>query len=289
MAPPHWTSVDWEPHVRSRLIGGRRLGYLDVGEGPVLVMIHGLGGSWQSWLENLPAIAIGHRVIAVDLPGFGCSDALPPPAAMSEHAATIVALLQRLEIAEAIIVGHSMGGLIALHLAATRPELVSRLVLANAGGVELSRARLAAIARGFIAVNAVFGRQAILQQVARRGRLRRAAMSLFLADPRSLSPRLAAEIIPRMAAPGLAGAVLAASQQIGVTAPPDVRCPVLLIWGAKDRLLPLSLARKLQRDLPDATLVVIEGAGHCPMLEAPEQFNRALLTFAGRSFRRNGR
>jgi alpha/beta hydrolase fold len=73
---PHWTDIDWGPSISNRLINDLRLRYLDCGSGPALVLLHGMAASWQWWLENIPTLAQHHRVIAVDLPGFGQSEPL---------------------------------------------------------------------------------------------------------------------------------------------------------------------------------------------------------------------
>ena len=245
-----------------------------------MVLIHGLGGSWQTWLENIPALAMRHRVIAVDLPGFGGSESLPEPAEMSAHADVLASLFAQLDIEAPTVVAHSMGGLVAAQLAATRPHLVGRLVLANAGGVPIGRLRLQLITRGFRFVNIVAGRPDILRAVARSEPLRTAALSTMVADPRRVSPELAAEIFPMISAPGFLGAVRAASGEVGKIDLADLQCPVLLVWGDKDPILPMRLANELTTNIPHARLTVIRNVGHCPMFEAPHAFNRAVLDFA---------
>jgi pimeloyl-ACP methyl ester carboxylesterase len=273
--------MDWSAVVRDARLAGRRVRYADHGNGPALVLIHGLGGSWQTWLNNIPALGLRHRVIAIDLPGFGGSDVLPPPAEMRGHAETVAALLDELGIASATVVAHSMGGIVALSLIAARPELVDGLVLANAGGIPLTPLRLALIVGGFRLFDRFLNRPAVMHAVAVRPRLRRLAFAGFIFDHETLRGPFAAEVVPAMSAPGFLGAVVAAGKVAAAVDPSTVRCPVLLLWGRHDRILPLEHARELARVLPDARLVVIERAGHCPMFEAPEEFNGAVLEFAG--------
>ena len=73
-----WTEVDWPEHVHDVSVLGSTTRYVDYGEGPPLLLIHGMAGSWQSWLANIPALGRHHRVITVDLPGFGGSEPLAP-------------------------------------------------------------------------------------------------------------------------------------------------------------------------------------------------------------------
>ena len=104
--PPRWTEVDWNPFIRNCLVDGLRLRYVDYGTGPALVLLHGMGASWQWWLENIPTLGRCHRVIAVDMAGFGNSEPLPPPAEMSTHAGTVLDLLGQLGVRSATVVGH---------------------------------------------------------------------------------------------------------------------------------------------------------------------------------------
>src|SRR6202012_5254443 len=130
---PHWTDIDWGPSIANRVINGRRLQYLDYGTGPALVLLHGMASSWQWWLENIPALAQQHRVIAVDLPGFGESEPLPAPAEMATHARTVLDLLTQLGIESATFAGHSMGGLVAIETFKAEPGRVRNLILVDSG------------------------------------------------------------------------------------------------------------------------------------------------------------
>jgi pimeloyl-ACP methyl ester carboxylesterase len=277
--------IDWSPHVQERRVDGRMLRYLDYGEGPAIVLVHGLGGAWTTWLENIETLAEGHRVIAIDLPGFGGSEPLPAPAEMRTHAAVVAALLEQLAVTGAVVVGHSMGGLVVMRLAVDRPDLVQRLVLVNAGGIALDAKRLAMITSSFRVFHALVGRQSVLEGMARRARLRRLMVWPMVKDPAAMSGPFALETIPLAAAPGFLGALSSAAHAVGEVRPADVRCPVLLLWGREDRILPLVGARDLLERLPDGRIEVLSGAGHCPMFEVPAAFNAALLAFA----ERNGR
>jgi len=274
-----WLQVDWAPFVHDTRIDGRTVRYVDHGEGPALVLIHGLGGSWQTWLRNLPALADHHRVIGIDLPGFGRSEPLRPPAEMATHADVVALLLEELGIPAATIVGHSMGGLVALLLVERHPGRVERLVLVNAGGIALDALRLAVIIGCFRAFNFCLGRPGPMRALARRPRLRRLVFAGFVPDATTLAGPYAAEVIPTMAAPGFTAALGPAGRAAVALNTDAVTCPVLLIWGAKDRILPVGAARELSRSLLDARLIEIPQAGHCPMFETPGAFDRALLGF----------
>lgn len=278
-----WEAITWSGLVHDARVAGRTVRYADYGEGPAVVLVHGLGGSWQTWLRNIPALATHHRVIAVDLPGFGASHALPAPAEMATHADVLATLLDDLGLASAAIVGHSMGGLVALQLLAARPDLVDRLVLANAGGIPLGRIRLAAIVGGFKVFHRVFAREKVIRALSTRPRLRRLLFAGFMGNPSAMAGPFALEVVPLIFAPGFVGAVSAASRVAGSVDAGAITRPVLLVWGTRDRILPLEQARRLHAALcdlgVDARLVALDGVGHCPMFEAPDLFNEAVLRF----------
>jgi pimeloyl-ACP methyl ester carboxylesterase len=279
---PRWTEIDWEPHVHDTTVLGRRLRYVDYGDGPPLLLIHGLGGCWQWWLENIPDLGRDHRVIAVDLHGFGASEELPPRVEMSTHADAMAALLDELEIEQAVLCAHSMGGLIALRFAVTCRARLSGLVLVCAGGILLNPRRLALLNIGFRAFHALFARPGVPRAFSRRPRLRSLLFSEALGDLSTLRPELAAQIVPCLAAPGFNEAVRAGIRVANELSAKDVDAPTLMIWGDGDPILPVAQARELAERLPNARLEVFEGVGHCPMLERPAEFNSLIRDFVAR-------
>src|SRR5687767_9944251 len=109
---PAWLDIDWAAHVHEAEIDGGRVTYADLGSGPPIVWVHGLGASWQCWLENLPDFARDHRVIAMDLPGFGRSEMPQDEISIEGYARFVCRLLDHLGIEAATVVGNSMGGFI---------------------------------------------------------------------------------------------------------------------------------------------------------------------------------
>jgi pimeloyl-ACP methyl ester carboxylesterase len=275
-----WQAVDWSAHIHDAKIRGRRVRYVDIGRGPAVVLLHGQGGSWQWWLRILPALASRHRIIAVDLAGFGGSDVIASGDVFHEHVATIVGLLKHLGLAKSIIVGHSMGGLISLQLACEHPAYVSGLLLSNAGGANIGRLRLRFIVAGMRVFNAIFAMPGVPQAVARRRWLRAAVTFAAINDHRALSEAFAVETIPRMPAPGSIQSLHAAAEAVNRVTPQDVNCPTLIIWGTRDRILPLSTGQALASMIPDARFVPLAGVGHCPMVEAPDLFSELVIDFA---------
>ncbi|MFE3000560.1 alpha/beta fold hydrolase [Nocardia sp. NPDC059246] len=268
---------DWSAHIRDSQALGRRLRYVDVGTGSPILLLHGLGGSWQTWLQNIPALSSGYRVIAVDLPGFGKSEPLAGPVSVDDFVGALVALLDELGIGEPVVIGHSMGGLVSMRLAVTHPQRVRRLILLSAAGVELSAVRLAVINRGFAILNAFLVLPRLARSVARHPALHRPLLRRLVFDPNALPPKLAAEVIPAMRAPGFGTALRATVHAIPRMDPAGIRCPTLVVWGDRDNILPLHAAEQFVANLDDAQLEIIENAGHCAMFEHPDVFNALVL------------
>lgn len=189
------------------MINGLRVQYLDYGMGPAVVLLHGMASSWQWWLENIPALAQQHRVIAVDLPGFGQSDPLPAPAEMATHARTVLDLLTELGIESATVTGHSMGGLVAIEMFKADPRRTSRLILVDSGGVPMSERRLAVILVVLRLCSAILRRRFVRHALATRMWVRRIALRAALRDPRVMSAQLAAMTMPTFGGPGSVDAI----------------------------------------------------------------------------------
>ncbi|WP_139043301.1 alpha/beta fold hydrolase [Mycobacterium lentiflavum] len=278
-AVPHWTDIDWAPSIASRVINGLRLQYLDYGAGPAVVLLHGMASSWQWWLENIPALAQQHRVIAVDLPGFGQSDPLPAPAEMATHARTVLDLLTELGIESATVSGHSMGGLVAIEMFKADPRRTSNLILVDSGGVPMSERRLAVILVVLRLCSAFLRRRFVRHALATRMWVRQIALRAAFRDPRAMSPELAAMTMPAFGGPGSVDAIPAAARSVHATVPESITCPVLLVWGEHDVVVPPSCAHQMHDKLPDCELAVFSGVGHSPMVELPDRFNDLALNF----------
>ena len=278
---PHWTEIDWQPFIRDATVDGRRLRYLDYGAGPTLILIHGFSGCWQWWLEVLPALGLRRRIIAVDLPGFGHSEPLPSPGQMSTHAEVIAHLADRLKLSDVAVAGHSMGGLVTLEMGRTRPDLVSKLILVNAGGVPMPEAQLRIVVRFIGLSSALIANPAVNRAIVRRPRARGILSKTGVGNFGAMSIDLAGQVIPLMAAPGAADALVAAARAVRETQPEAVTQPTLLLWGANDPIVTVANAREMERRLPDAKLVLIEGTGHSPFISKPDEFITDVLDFVG--------
>ena len=279
-----WLDVDWEAHRRWVKIEGRWINLIDVGEGPVLIFIHGLAGRWQNWLENIPFFAHDHRVIAMDLPGFGESDMPVEQISISGYGRTVDSLCDALGVDSGVIIGNSMGGFIGAELAIRFPARVERLCLVGAAGLSIERLRTER-KRGIRhrVENVVFFNVGWLatrspDMMARR-RLRRMILLLVAAHPERLSAALTFELVRGAGKPGFNDALDALCRYPIRDRLGEIACPTLIVWGDKDRLVPVKDAHEFERLITDSRKVIYTDTGHLPMVESPARFNDDLRRF----------
>lgn len=281
-----WRSVDWRQHVRSADVVGAITNYVEMGEGPPVLLVHGLAGSWQNWLENIPHLAERHRVVAVDLPGFGASPMPPWEVSVPAYGGFLRDFCERVGIGSAAVIGSSLGGFVATELAITDPGRVKQLVLVSAAGISWSRARREPAA--------VFGRLAraamplafrYQMEGLRRSRLRQLAYRGMVHNPRALDNRLLYEItVPALGSPAFYDAVTTLVGYDIRERLADIEVPTLIVWGRNDRVVPSPAAPAYKAWIGDnARMEIFERCGHLPMLEHPVRFNRLVDEFLANS------
>ena len=291
----------------------RGLHYVEQGSGCPVILIHGLGCSSVQWMYTLPALeSAGFRAIAVDLPGFGRSYLPDAPITTGRYSADVLRFLDDMRISEAILIGNSMGGFVSWYAAALAPDRVKALVLSNSGGAPLAARdgqadhrlrRTRGQPAGAHAAARGAGRRPLgMSQSHARNFLFRAIIGLRVSEP--LTRRLVRPVIDlaygdvSRITPEVFEALHQAARQARIVyagrlrwQPPKedpaellerLRCPVLVVWGDKDRVIPVEAMDYFKAHLPHASGEVFHGAGHLPMLELPEQFNAAVLAFLAR-------
>ena len=279
-----WLDVDWPAHQRWVTIAGRPVNVIDTGSGEAMLLLHGLGGSWQNWLETIPHFARTHRVVVPDLPGFGASPMPAQEISIPAYARDMRELLDALEIDTAVVVGNSMGGFIGIDMAIQAPVRVSRLVLVSAAGIAIEHQRrepVRTLARGLELVGAWVAARADV--VARRPRLRQLLMRTSAAHPERLPAPLAAEQIRANGKPGWIGAFDALLSYRIRGRLGEVACPTLIVWGEEDRMVPVRDADEFERAIPNARKVIFSDTGHLAMLERPARFNAVVDEFLATS------
>jgi len=256
-------------------LNGDRVAYQDVGQGSVVLLVHGMGGSSQTWREVLPHLAARHRVIAPDLIGHGQSDKPRTDYSLGAFAVWLRDLLDQLGVSRVTVVGHSLGGGVAMQFAHQHPEYVERLVLISSGGLgpELGHTLRLLSAPGAEFVLPIIAPQKVVAAGERfRGWLAslgvRSAQAdetwnayVSLADPKTR----VAFLRTLRSVVDYRGQSVSAFNKMHFTA----GLPTLLIWGAQDRLIPSAHGRDAHEALPGSTLVTLEGVGHFPQVEAP--------------------
>jgi pimeloyl-ACP methyl ester carboxylesterase len=248
-----------------------RIRYFAGGEGPPLLLVHGLGGAASNWVELVPAVVHRHGVVVPDLPGHGGSSPLPAAPTLSPFADVLEALIAHESIAPAVVVGHSLGGLVALRLALRHPDAVGALVLAAAAGISSgTRARQAAVTTLMLARPARFVAP-FRGLVARVRWLRYPVFGYFqAADPAVLSP---AAVKGFLAAPALHTDVFDAGRALVADDPrvdlDAVRCPCVVVSGARDQMVPVADALEYARRLR-APLRTVPDCGHLLIGERPD-------------------
>ena len=258
-------------------LDGVGIHYVDRGQGPALVLIHGLGGRIYNFRYNIPVLSERMRVVALDLKGFGYSER---PAdgdySLAAQARLVGDLMDRLGISRAAVLGHSMGGAIALRLATTCPQKVDRLILVGSASPNEMVPRLAGSPPLRYLLR--LGTALVLHQPW----LRESVLRQGFYDPAFLSPEMLEEFRRSARIRGSTNAIASLLSDAARDDAVDlsrVSQPVLLLWGEGDRWTSLRLARRLVDELPDARLRVIDRARHMVLEERAEEANEAILAF----------
>lgn len=268
------------------VLHGHELSYVDSGTGPVVLFIHGILGSQKQWAHLVDKMDDEHRVLVPDLFGHGDSAKPVGDYSLSAHAATMRDLLDHLGIERVTLVGHSLGGGIAMQFFYLFPERVERLVLVASGGLgrevnPILRSATLPLAEQVLSVAAsthVLSRLETLGKGAARVGWRPGAdLSAIwhgftsLGDGESRRAFLATT----RAVIDLGGQSISAHDYLESVLP----IPTMIVWGSKDRMIPAWHALSAQRSLPHCRVELFEGAGHFPHLDDPERFTRLLREF----------
>jgi pimeloyl-ACP methyl ester carboxylesterase len=262
--------------ARSVRVDGGRVLVVEAGEGPPVVLLHGLAGTFRYWLGTVRRLAGSYRVLAPDVPGFGGSDPAARPFDLAAAGARVLAACEAVGAERPIVAGHSLSGPLAALAAAGAPERVSGVVLVSAASLSPQRAwrrhvllplTQLALRRPRFCENLLAGHAAV----------RAAVFHQMFDDPRAL---------PADETRMLVGGATQARQlrdSLETTLAYDLRpllrdmpVPLGLVWGVRDRTAPFADAELVKRLRPEAPMRVLRETGHMPMLERPEAFAEAL-------------
>ncbi|MBV8987644.1 MAG: alpha/beta fold hydrolase [Solirubrobacterales bacterium] len=272
-------------HPKTAVLHGRSVTYMEMGAGPVLLMIHGMAGNYENWQAVIEPLARRYTIVAPDLPGHGGSEPGAGDYSLAALAAGLRDLLVALGHDRATLVGHSLGGGVAMQVAYQFPELTERLVLVSSGGLgpEVSPVLRAAALPGanlFIAATAKPGRWAGavlgrglgavgLRPTADVAEVARGYASLADGARRSAFLATLRSVISS------GGQLVDGSDRLYLAA----GVPVLIVWGARDPIIPVRHGERAHEAIPGSRLEIFDGVGHLPQLEAPGRFVAALERF----------
>jgi len=275
-----------EEDAQTAILTGQEYSYVDSGDGPAVLFIHGLAGSHRNWSHLFDKLRVDHRVVAPDLFGHGASAKPMGDYSLGAHAATLRDLLDHLGIDRVTLVGHSFGGGIAMQFCYLFPERVERLVLVSSGGLgrDVSALLRSATLPGaewvlpLVASGWVRGRAESVGHLLGKVGWRASAdmteawrgfTSLADADSRRAFLATTRSVID----PG--GQTVNAKDNL-LTA---ITIPTLIVWGTQDRMIPAWHATTALKGIAGSRIEMFEGAGHFPHLEDPERFAELLGEF----------
>ena len=264
---------------------GREVAYVSGGDGPPLLLVHGIGGNWRTWEPVLEGLARHHRVVAVDLPGPGGSAKGAGDYSLGALASTLRDLCGALGIDRTTVVGHSMGGGVAMQFSYQFPERCERLVLVASGGLgpdvglplrlatlpgsALMLSVAAPAARSLINVTASAGRTLRLRPAPDAAFYARTFAALADADTRQAFLGTLRSVV------GARGQLVDARDRLYLAQ----HMPTLIIWGERDAMLPVGHGQAAHEAMPGSLLEIFQDAGHLPQLDDPDRFVTVVEAF----------
>ena len=268
----------WHPKSRILELDGYPVHYVDTGDPgrPTVVFLHGILVSSWSWRFNIDAVSERYRVIAICQKGAGWSGRGGGPHGVQDLGGFVLHLLDALGIGPVHLVGNSLGGAVSLALALEQPARVQSLVLVNAAGVTIPLAAVGRLQSDRLAgLYRLLGTRRVFRQL-----LRRLAYANIDIDEGYMDHFMGPlERTGSLATPARIMRSLGSDLQRIHRRLDEIQQPALLIWGERDRLVPLRYGLALADGLPNARLEVFSHCAHCPMEEDPDRFNSQLLSF----------
>jgi pimeloyl-ACP methyl ester carboxylesterase len=257
------------PPEKTAVVYGQNIRYLEAGQGPTVILLHGLGAVKEVWMASFSALSAGYHVYALDQIGLGHSDKPLVEYKIATWVDFLYAFMQAQSIRKATLVGNSLGGWIALDFTLQHPELVDRLVLVDSAGLAWGQGG------PLVDLNpaSVAGTRALLESLFYDKKIvtDTFVLQVFTDHMRNNDGYTIQRTLAGFAQPSFEDDKLKL-----------VHAPTLVVWGREDELIKVDRAEKFRDGIPGAKLAVFDQCGHVPQLEKPEQFSRALLDFLGK-------
>lgn len=254
-------------------LDGLTVRYTDEGnpQGEAVLVLHGWGGRIESMAPVIQGLLPTNRVIALDFPGFGESDPPPGPWSVTEYTALTVKLLKKLGVPRVHVIAHSFGGRVTLLMGKEHPELLGKVVITGGAGIRPKRgAKYYAKVWSYKLMKRVYR---LLERLGVLEGVREALRERIEARAGSSDYRDAAGVMRQTF-------VKVVNQDLRYCLP-HIKSPCLLFWGERDDAAPLYMGKIMEKEIPDAGLVVLPGAGHFAYLEEIGTFMAAVKHFLG--------
>lgn len=275
------------PVQYQQLANGQNVAYVDEGEGPVIMLVHGLGSYIPAWKKTIPALSKNYRVIALDLPGYGKSSKEVDEYSIPFFVDAVAGLQDSLGIEKAIWAGHSMGGQIVLRAAVSDPQKINKLVLIAPAGFEAFTEQESAVMKNFVTPGSIRATPDSL--------IRQTFKATFYDFPKDAQFMIEDRVAIRSAenfdgyARAYAGSVGAMLNGPVFDDLSTIKQPALIIFGKQDMLIPnrqlhsklttQKVAESGHEQLPNSTLKMIDQAGHFVHFERADKVNQTILEF----------
>jgi pimeloyl-ACP methyl ester carboxylesterase len=256
------------PPEKTAVVYGENIRYIEAGQGPTVILLHGLGSVKEIWAANIGALSAKYHVYVLDQIGFGHSDKPLLEYKISTFVDFLHGFMQAQNLNKATLVGNSLGGWIAIDFAARHPEMVDKIVLVDSAGLPFEKPLTldlnpASLEDMRTLLNSIFyDRKMVTEEF---------ALQAFTNHVRNNDGYTIQRTLAGFAQNQFEDAKLS-----------TIHAPTLVVWGRQDELIPVSSGEKLRNGIPGAKLVVFEQCGHVPQLEKPAEFNQALFDFLGK-------
>lgn len=256
------------PPEKTVVVYGQNIRFIEAGQGPAVILLHGLGSVKEIWSANIGALSAKYHVYAPDQIGFGHSDKPLLDYKIVTFVDFLHAFMQSQNLSKATLVGNSLGGWIAIDFAARHPEMVDKLVLVDSAGLPWEKAPAVDLNPSSLA-----DMRALLDSIFYDKKMasEEFVLQAFTNHVRNNDGYTIQRTLAGFAQNQFEDAKLS-----------SIHAPTLVVWGREDELIPASRGEKLRDGIPGAKFVVFEQCGHVPQLEKPADFNRALFDFLGK-------
>ncbi|TAJ10403.1 MAG: alpha/beta fold hydrolase [Nitrospirae bacterium] len=281
---PPWFDSFQRRSVKTVTVQGHRTAYLDEGQGPPVILVHGFGGSMWQWEYQQEAFAGSHRLITLDLLGSGLSDKPDQAYGPDDMVGFFTAFMDALDLPRASLVGNSMGGGLVIGMALAHPERVDRLVLISGLPDHVREKLTGRLIKQALETSAPVWLIRLGNWLLGRG-VTEAVLQEIVYDHSRLTPAVLDRAYRNRRRPGLIPPLMAQARALPLweegfaTHLRDIGRPTLIIWGAEDEVFPPQVGRDMASVIPSSTFELLPKAGHIPQWERPDLVNPLLLRF----------